>query len=304
MTVASISEVTSPKEQVQIAPFSFDALERLVESALMQEAMLSPKPGLVDSFNNGAHTDMNLYTFAQSARAIAPFMSQFARLAYEHRHLAPEHILPLIRPLGIQCEQAMFSATSGVNTHKGAIFAFSLLCAALGYRAGHHHSFVNAHDACQTVAQFCQGLVHCELTLAQPCDTAGYRAYQQHGLTGARGEAESGFATVTRIGLPLYQSLINCYTPPETAQLHVLMHYIAHNNDTNLFARGGIEGLRQAQQMAKDYLQQGGVFEDQGFRQLLAMDQAFIAKRWSPGGSADLLAMTIFLHGIPKIPML
>lgn len=288
-------------------PISFapcwDMLESAVEQALVQEAALSPKPGLVDSLNNGAHHDMCLDTFVKSARAIAPFMPVFAEMGYQHQHLPSEDILPMIRPLGMACEKAMFGATNGVNTHKGAVFAFSLLCTAMGYgytgeqmRAGAY-----THELCQTVALFCKDLVARELEHGGKNKTAGSLAYQQHGLTGARGEAESGFAAVRNIGLPLYQSLVEEQTPAEMALLHVLMNYLAYNEDTNLVSRGGIAGLRQAQQMVIAYLQQNSVFADEGLRQLREMDEFFTARRWSPGGSADLLAVTIFLHDLEKL---
>ena len=287
---------------VSLSP-CWDMLESTVEQALVQEAALSPKPGLVDSLNNGAHHDMCLDTFVKSARAIAPFMPVFAELGYQHQHLLPEDILPMIRPLGMACEKAMFWATNGVNTHKGAVFAFSLLCTAMGYgytggqmRAGGAYT----HELCQIVTLFCKDLVARELEHGGKDKTAGSLAYQQHGLAGARGEAESGFATVRNIGLPLYQSLMEEQTPAEMAQLHVLMNYLAYNEDTNLVSRGGIAGLRQAQQMAIAYLQQNSVFADEGLRQLREMDRFFTARRWSPGGSADLLAVTIFLHEVEK----
>lgn len=303
--VAFVSEVIVTEKPL-VAPISspcWNMLESVVEQALVQEAALSPKPGLVDSLNNGAHHDMCLDTFVKSARAIAPFMPVFAEMGYQHQHLPSEDILSMIRPLGMACEEAMFRATGGVNTHKGAVFAFSLLCTAMGYGYSGEQvqTGIVVDELCKTVALFCKGLVARELEQGSKNKTAGFLAYQQHGLTGARGEAESGFATVREIGLPLYQGLMEKQTPAEMAQLHVLMNYLAYNEDTNLVSRGGIAGLRQAQQIAMAYLKQNSVFADESLRQLREMDRFFTTRRWSPGGSADLLAVTIFLHDLEKL---
>jgi len=275
----------------------FSFLQLLALQALCQEAALTPKPGLVDSNNNGSHTDMDLPLFYQSARAIAPFMPRFAESGYAHSHLPTSQILSVIRPLGIECEKVMFDATENINTHKGAIFTLGLLCTAIGYTHD-STSTRSVSTLCETVALFCKGLVENELKKESTFKTAGYMAYQKYGITGARGEAESGLASIRTIGLPMYKKQVQENDPPELAQLQTLMHYIAQNKDTNLISRGGIEGLTFAQQLAQTYLDEGGVFADQGLHKLREMDQQFIEKRLSPGGSADFLAMTLFLYDL------
>ena len=275
----------------------FSFLQPLALQALFREAALTPKPGLVDSEGNGSHTDMNLPLFYQSAQAITPFMPRFAESGYANSNHPPSRMLSVIRPLGIECEKAMFNATENINTHKGVIFMLGLLCAAIGYtRDSTSARCVSA--LCETVALFCKGLVENELEKENTSKTAGYMAYQKYGITGARGEAESGLASIRTIGLPIYKKQMHENALPELAQLQILMHYIAQNKDTNLISRGGIEGLHFAQKMAQTYLDGGGVFADHGLRKLRKIDQWFIGKRLSPGGSADLLAITLFLFDL------
>ena len=94
--------------------------------------MLTPKPGLVDRRNSGAHRDMDIHTFLASARAIAPWWPRFVEVGAGAADVAAAESLPLVRPTGVLCEQAMLRATAGVNTHKGAVFALGLLCFGAG----------------------------------------------------------------------------------------------------------------------------------------------------------------------------
>ena len=95
----------------------------LAEAALWQELELTPKPGLVDKLNNGAHRDMDHALFVRSIAAITPWFSRFAELGSAHADKPAGEQLRLLRPMGLACEQAMYAATNGVNTHKGGIFA-------------------------------------------------------------------------------------------------------------------------------------------------------------------------------------
>ncbi|WP_393947331.1 triphosphoribosyl-dephospho-CoA synthase CitG [Kluyvera intermedia] len=254
----------------------------LAEEALWQELELTPKPGLVDLRNNGAHRDMDHALFVRSIAAITPWFSRFAELGGTYAHLPASEQLRLIRPMGIACEQAMYAATDGVNTHKGGIFALGLLCFAAG-RLGE----VNQASLCHEVSAICQGLVARELEERTTQATAGERQFHQFGLTGARGEAQSGFATVRRV-LPGW----HCAHPHM-----LLLRLMATNQDSNLVSRGGISGLRYVQEYAQQLLAQG--WDEQA---LAEMDDALITRNLSPGGSADLLSVGWVLSGVTPSP--
>ena len=108
-----------------IAQYLGDSLGTAAASALVREAVLTPKPGLVDAANNGAHKDMDLDLLLTSASAIRPFFAQMAGFSAAYG----TDVETLIK-IGKNAEKAMFEATKGVNAHKGAIFAFSLYLAA------------------------------------------------------------------------------------------------------------------------------------------------------------------------------
>ncbi|VTM91216.1 triphosphoribosyl-dephospho-CoA synthase [Raoultella ornithinolytica] len=132
----------------------FCAIEvpRLAEEALWQELELTPKPGLVDRLNNGAHHDMDHALFVRSITAITPWLSRFTELGSDYADQPAGEQLRLLRPMGIACEQAMYAATGGVNTHKGGIFSLGLLCFAAG-----RVREVTASSLCSEVRILCRG---------------------------------------------------------------------------------------------------------------------------------------------------
>jgi hypothetical protein len=129
-----------------------------VERALLTEVRLTPKPGLVDIRNAGAHRDMDLASFEASTAAVAPWMEKFFIMGHDTANITPEQVLTMLRPVGMACETDMLEATGGVNTHRGAIFAFGLLSAAAGRLVARGEP-VEQHRVCDQVARFCRGLV-------------------------------------------------------------------------------------------------------------------------------------------------
>ncbi|MER3382274.1 triphosphoribosyl-dephospho-CoA synthase CitG [Pectobacterium aroidearum] len=272
---------------------SLPDIDQRVAHALTMEVMLTPKPGLVDRANNGAHRDMDVALFQASIQAISPWFRHFTDAGYQHANIPLAQLLSQVRPIGIACEQAMLSATKGVNTHKGGIFAFGLLCTAAGWLAGRGER-VTQRSLCDSVAAMCHDLVRNELETCSGAATAGEHLYQRHGLTGARGEAASGFNTVCQYALPALQQAIAAGADNETALLRTLLVLMAHNPDTNVVSRGGMDGLTFVQAYAQKLLV--GPLDRQA---LIKMDDALIARNLSPGGSADLLALTWLLYHYP-----
>ncbi|PVZ80272.1 triphosphoribosyl-dephospho-CoA synthase CitG [Serratia sp. S1B] len=271
--------------------------------ALLVEVNLTPKPGLVDRRNNGAHRDMDLGHFYRSSRAIAWWLPHFIRQGQVDAALPVEQQLARIRPLGLACEAQMFLATGGVNTHKGSIFSLGLLCSAFG-RLQQQQQQIDSTSLCHQVAQTCRGLVNRELLHNNTEQTAGQRLFAKFGLSGARGEAESGFQQVINGALPWYQQRIAEGCSEQIALLDSLLWLMAFNDDTNVASRGGIAGLRWLQHYAQQLLAQGGAGAPQGIARLRQFDAACIARNLSPGGSADLLIVTWLLAQLPPPQLL
>ncbi len=270
------------------------AVGRLATQALLCEMQLTPKPGLVDQANSGAHRDMDLAMFRASVAAIAPWFERFFQQGNAACAISAREFFTQIRRDGMACEHAMLAATGGVNTHKGSVFAFGLLCAAAGRLVGRGDRLAS-EAVCAEVARMCTGLVEQELAHAATARSAGERLYVQHGLTGARGEAQSGFATARQHGVSAYVLARSQGMDDERALLEALLHLLAHNHDTNLVARGGLPGLALVQMHAQRLLADPCASTEVLKAQLVAFDQLLIAQHLSPGGSADLLAVSWFL---------
>ncbi len=280
--------------QTQVGDFAHAAYR-----ALLVEVNLTPKPGLVDRHNNGAHRDMNLGHFYRSARAIGIWLPRFIRQGRDDAFRPAAEQLLRLRPLGLACENHMFQATGGVNTHKGSVFSLGLLCAAYG-RCDQQQRHIDAKTLCAEVATMCDGLVARELQQHNALQTAGQRLFAEHGLSGARGEAESGFERVINGALPLYRQRLNAGCDEQTALMDSLLWLMAHNDDTNVASRGGIEGLHWLQQRAAGLLAQGGAQGERGIQRLRQFDADCIMRNLSPGGSADLLIVTWLLAQLPN----
>ncbi|UPG73986.1 triphosphoribosyl-dephospho-CoA synthase MdcB [Roseomonas gilardii subsp. gilardii] len=257
----------------------------LAARCLVLEVETWPKPGLVSHVDNGSHTDMDADSFRRSAAAIEPFLARLALAGSEGA------TMPRLRAIGLEAERAMLLATAGVNTHRGAIFGLGLLCAAAGAR------LVGARGRLGDVVERLWGG---EILGTPPApDSHGGRAAHRYGAGGARQEAAEGFPTLYRAGLPaLHQGAILAPGDDEAARVQSCFALIATLGDTNLLHRGGAEGLAFAQAAARGFLEAGGVGRP-GWRAAAAgISAAFVARRLSPGGSADLLAMSLFLRAM------
>ncbi len=265
--------------------------------ALLKEVKATPKPGLVDTLNSGAHSDMDFSTFLDSTAAIAPYMEEFAVVGYTWERV-DETSLSTLRPLGIECEKAMFSATNGVNTHKGAIFSLGILTACAAYDYKQHGEF-SSEKICDYA-----GVV----SLSAMADfkgvgdnpTKGEKLFKEQNITGIRGEAASGYSTVKKYPLPVLREFLSDDYNENEILLQALLTLMANTEDTNILSRRGEKGLELCKTLAKKALSLGGAFSVEGGEFLHKMNEIFVAENISPGGAADLLAIAIFLHELEK----
>lgn len=280
------------------APDAQQPFAEMAAEALYREIRLTPKPGLVDRVNSGAHKDMDFALFMSSIAAIAPWFSTFFNVGRETARLAGPQTLRAIRPTGLACEQAMFNATGGVNTHKGGIFSLGLLCAAAG-RLTQRQEILTQRSLCEECSAICTGIVERELKSRGVAKTKGEQQFKAYGFTGARGEAESGFATVRYAGLPHFETALRRGASEDEALLSMLLGLMASNPDTNLVSRGGTKGLNYARRYSQRLLKIKRLTRDKLVNALLKMDAEFIKRNLSPGGSADLISVGWLLSQFP-----
>lgn len=260
--------------------------------ALNREVSTTPKPGLVDRNNRGAHPDMDIRHFFVSANALRPFFCRMAETGYLTRDNDPEETFAKIREIGKEAEEAMFKATRGVNTHKGAIFSLGLLCAAAGRLSPEDWTPERLLSECATMTR---GIVEKDFAGITPenAKTVGEKLYVQYGITGVRGQAEAGFPAVKDVGLPIFRQGLEKGLSVNDAGAVALLHLIAATDDTNLIHRSD----RQTQLETREKLSK--MLKADPFPALSViekLDNDFTEKNLSPGGSADLLAVIYFLQ--------
>ena len=282
---------------------TFDRLDAetaagLAVRALLYEVCVTPKPGLVDRNNNGSHRDMNIYTFLDSASALFPYFEKCVRTGRETAGLPAPETLCALRGAGMDAEQAMFRASGGVNTHKGAIFSMGLLCGALGRLD--ITAWKDPERILREAGAMAEGLSEKSFSSLSPENavTAGQNMFLKYGIRGIRGEAEAGFPSVRDCGLPLLEKLLSEGKTIDEAGSAALISLIAAADDTNLLARGGPETRQRVLAGLRSRLDTPPF---PGREELEKMDKAFIAENLSPGGSADLLALCWLLHFLREV---
>ncbi len=279
-------------------------IAELAVRSLLYEVAVTPKPGLVDRDNNGSHRDMDFYFFLNSASALWPYFYDCAALGLSYAGKSDDTLPELFSRLrlpGKFAENRMLHATGGVNTHKGAIFSIGILCAAVGATLPKTRQDSDAILKC--CAAMTRGLTAADYTglTEESARTAGQRFYLRYGITGVRGEMEAGLPVVARYGLPLLTKLLSEGKNKDEAGAAVLLSIMAHMTDTNLLARSDRETQQRASAWASAILEE----EDCPSRKTLEqMNEAFVKKNLSPGGSADMLAACWLLYFISEEKLL
>ncbi len=276
----------------------------LARRAMVAELSATPKPGLVDRHDPGSHDDMDVDTLTVSIDVIHPFLVRVAE--YAGGAEANLGTLTEARRIGLEAERAMFAATGGVNTHKGQIFVLTVLLTGAVCRSPFPSlgtlSDVPSLDRWRAaIRRLTFGIV--ERELSGLCDqrsglSHGERLYLAHRVTGIRGEAQAGFPAIFEIGLPAYRLALAAGSAPNDAAVHALLQIMTTAEDTTVIHRGGIEALQYVRASAQEALSLGDVSTGLGRAYIRRMNETFIARSISPGGSADLLAGTIFAHSI------
>jgi len=321
-----------------VAPPRFQALAAFLgdaaAEALLAEAALQGKPGLVGPSRPGAHDDMDHPLMVASAESLRPWFAAFASRALSAAAggaangagavAGPREILAALRPLGLRAEEDMFRTTHGVNTHKGAVFTLGLLVAAAALAVADYGDGDGdgepggalAETVLRLAAAMASGIVGAELAghaRAAGCTvgtagigadgagtvSAGTRLYRELGVRGVRGEAEDGYPILARRILPpLRRSRSAPVGEREMALMDALLGSMAELDDTCVLSRGGPEGLAIVRAGAARVLEAGALHTDEGRAALARLDAEFVERRLSPGGSANLLAAGIFLDAV------
>ena len=269
-------------------------LSSAMTRALLDEVLLTPKPGLVDRQDSGSHEDMDLSLFVQAISALAPYWERVATLGMAFEGDNCQDALIALRRLGLEMEAAMQQATSGVNTHKGAIFLGCLAVFAHAH-AWYTGSTSQQEDYQRIIRALSHDLVSRDMKMLSNDPSYGQRLlqlYEDARVGGPRYQAEHGLPGVFDYGLPALEAARQAGCSADMAQLHTLLTLMANVLDTNVLHRSSLSVTHQFMALAQ-----------QAARELPSPMEAieplctFCQQHWiSAGGCADLLAMTLFFH--------
>ena len=253
-------------------------IAHLATDALRAELFTTPKPGLVDRNDNGAHRDMDLAMMGRSIDALQPYFVKLALLGCKDAMPATDEV----RQIGIDAERAMLQATGGVNTHRGALFAMGLATLAAAWCMT-HGSNVDEKQLRDLIMQVAAGF-------APTAGTHGNDAVNAHRVTGALDLAKAGYTQLFDNWLPAYSNYLA--EDASTAPHKLLLLIMSQLDDTNVIHRVGFEQAQLVKSEAQALLDN---YSEQAMEQ---MNRDYIARNISPGGSADMVALTIFIHSI------
>ncbi|MDR3564729.1 MAG: triphosphoribosyl-dephospho-CoA synthase, partial [Negativicutes bacterium] len=210
-----------------------------------------------------------------------------------------EALLPVLRWIGRDGEQAMLAATAGVNTQKGAIFSLGVAAGATGWLKQSGQT-LTADRVLEAMAGVVAGIIARDFGAAGETGrplTAGERLYRQYGISGIRGEMEKGLPCVRQRSLPALRQALAGALPVNDALVQTLLVLMTCVEDTTVMHRHDPDKMRVwVRARAEAALAAGGMHSAPGRAMVAALDVEFIDHNVSPGGAADLLAVTWFLH--------
>lgn len=251
-------------------------IAHLATQALQAELDTTPKPGLVDKDNNGAHRDMDYALMQRSIDTLHPYFVKLALLGCADT--LPSHTA--IRDAGIEAEKAMLAATNGVNTHKGALFSMGLAVVA----AAHEENTDSLQATIKTLAASfpdTNGTHGSKAKLLSKGTTA---------IKGALDNAREGYEMLFAEWLPFY---IERRKERDAHTLHkTLLRIMCDLDDTNVIYRTDLATAEEVKQEARALL------DNFSKAALKDMDRHYTTRNISPGGAADMLSLTIFIGSI------
>lgn len=284
-------------------------LAEYAQKSILYEAILTPKPGLVDAVNSGSHKDMNIYTFIDSSASLFKGFYLYANAGLTCM-LDEKELFKKIRNIGILVEKDMFIATNNVNTHKGINFSLGIVVAAAGYYLKDmdkeqidNFKIDDTSNILKIVERMTEGLVKNDFRNLDKKNklSNGEMIYLEKGISGIREEVERGFPTIYNIALPRLRFLSNNNIIKDRILLDVLFHIMSASIDSNVINRGGFKALEFVSEQARKFIEEKIIYQENYQEKIEELNSIFIEKNISPGGAADLLSVTIFFALLESI---
>lgn len=283
------------KEAAQLVPHTTIPyiIAHLATRALHAELDTTPKPGLVDRHDSGAHRDMDHVLMSCSIRALHPYFVRLALLGFAEEMPCHDDIVKT----GIEAERAMYEATNGVNTYKGALFSMGLAVVAAAGKAW--------QEAVVTPQNLSAAITKLAYAFPDTKGTHGSKAKQTASsetetLKGALDNAREGYPMLFADWLPFYDNLRKNSEPHA---LHLtLLRIMCDLDDTNIVYRTSLAMMRQVKEESRDVIRKWSGAEASARPDLDTilsdMNNSFVQRNVSPGGSADMLSLVVFISGV------
>lgn len=251
-------------------------LSYLAVQSIKAELDTTPKPGLVDKADNGAHSDMDYNLMLKSIYSLHPYFTKLSCLAYN------EDVINIdkIKTIGIEAEKQMLFTTNGVNTYKGALFSMGLVLYAASY-------LCQQRDKVQE-QQLQKTIKLLSTKFSQPDDTHGKKVIEKHNIKGALNSAIDGYPLLFDEWLPFFIKHKN----EEHSLIKLLLFIMTNLDDTNIYYRKGEEVVAHVKQQAQEIL------DDFSIDRVEKLNREFVKENISPGGAADMLSLTLFIDSI------
>lgn len=266
-----------PNASKMASPYSIPSLlSFLATYSINMELNTTPKPGLVDKKDSGAHNDMDYNLMSRSIKALHPYFYKLSYLAYNEEDLSVKDI----QAIGLEAEKNMFAITCGVNTYKGALFSMGLVLvsATLVYK---QHKFIDKTNLQNQIKSL-------SIEFSQPHNTHGKKVLEENNIKGALVSAMEGYVLLFEKWLPFVEN--NGFDNESLIKLLFLI--MSDLDDTNIYYRKGKHVALQVKQRAREILDKFSLSEVE------KLNKEFIKENISPGGAADMLSLTLFIHSI------
>ncbi|AGX44452.1 triphosphoribosyl-dephospho-CoA synthase CitG [Clostridium saccharobutylicum] len=265
-------------------------ISSLAVQAMIYEVSCYPSPGLVSPVSCGAHKDMDFFTFIDSTSVLSKYLTLFVQEGFSNKSY--KEIFDAIRKIGITAEQDMFVKTKGINTHKGMLFLMGITCAAIGKAIYEKKGF----ECIQSIIkEMTTGIVEKELIQLNHTDAQshGEKLFFKYKTDGVRGEVERGIPTVFQFSLDFYKE--NFELNIKDRLVHTLIGIMQICDDSTILHRHSVKILEEVKETAREVIAMGGMKTTKGREKIDNLCTEFVERNISPGGSADLLGVTVFL---------
>lgn len=266
------------------SPFTASLAADAAYASLIEELDTTPKPGLVDKNNCGAHGDMDYALFVQSAKAIKPYFELMWQSAQNLKGQAAQNL----QKLGIEAEKAMLKATNGINTHKGAIFSLGLFLCGL--------SFARQEFYTPALPQTLEKVVFYAKNLKRDYQTEGSRLCKAHNIPTAFDYALGGYKELFA-ALKIRENFFS-KEGENVANLRVLLYYMSAIKDANVYRRAGEKGAEWLREKAEE------ISKNFSVSALEKLDKECIKSNISAGGAADMLALCILAQKLINLEII